>query len=126
MGYTEDIMQLFLISIIGLLPCLTIVILNIALVILAVKKSNSEINIMKLLTVLLVTVGFLTSYIPYILFAARQINTTMDYDQIAWAISFLSSMINPFIYWATNPTFKEFTKRKLLCRDNVVNQSNRS
>jgi hypothetical protein len=114
LGYTTEIVHYSIIGIVNVLPCLTLVSLNASLVIFAVKKANSDINSLNLLAVVSVTTAFLISIIPYFLYAMPMIETTQAYDEIAWAICFLSSSINPFIYLAVNPTFRTFTATKLL------------
>ena len=96
-------------------PSITLVILNLALVILAIKKSKQAINRLNLLVVILVTAAFLISILP-IFFNVIIAETSLEYNEISWSLSFISVWINPFIYLAVNPAFKEFTKKKLLFR----------
>jgi hypothetical protein len=113
MDHVQKMLNLTIIVIFSPLPCLTLVILNTAIVVFALKKSNSAINKKNLLVVVLVTVGFLLSMLPH--FADIALNFPIqEYNEMAWSVAFFSSWINPFIYFAANPTFKEFTVRKLL------------
>ena len=112
-GYeTKKIVGDAIISIFNGLPCFTLVALNSALVIFAVKKSHSAINKRNLLTVVLVTAAFLISVMPY--FLDFIIEVSEEYHEIAWCLTYLPTWINPFIYLAVNPSFKEFSKTKLL------------
>ena len=114
-GETREIIHFTIIGIFNALPCVTLVFLNTVLVIFAIIKSNSAINKRNLLTVILVTTGFLTSSLPYFIYQIPESGTQQQYDEIAWAICFSSSWINPFIYLLINPTFRVFAKKKLLC-----------
>ena len=112
-GYgTRRIVNNTIIIICSCLPCLSLVALNSALVVFAVKKSLSAINKRNLLTVILVTATFLISVMPYTLefFLVR----SAIHGEIAWCLTCLPIWINPFIYVAVNPCFKEFVKTKLL------------
>ena len=129
-GDTDKIINYTIICILNFLPCITLVSLNSALVGYAVKKSNSAVNKKNLLIVVLITIAFLLSVIPqYLVFLIdfRSPNYSMC-KEIAWSIAFLSSWINPFIYVAVNPTFRGFTKRKVLCckRSSFAQQNTRS
>ena len=129
-GDTNKIINYTIICILNFLPCITLVLLNSALVGYAVKKSNSAVNKKNFLIVVLVTIAFLLSVIPQFadfLISSSSSNHPM-YKEIAWSIAFLSSWINPLIYVAVNPTFRGFVKRKVLCckRSSSVQQNTRS
>ena len=113
-GDTREIIHFTIISILNALPCVTLVVLNTVLVIFAIIKSNSAINIKNLLAVVFVTTGFLISILPYFISVMPIIATRLAFDEVAWATCFLSSWINPFIYLVVNPAFRDFTKKKLL------------
>ena len=95
------------------LPCIMLVILNSALVIFANKSSNRAINRLNLLVVLLVTAAFFISTPPYFLTIVIY-DPSLEYKEIARLLSYISVWINPFIYFAVNPAYIEFTRKKLL------------
>ena len=117
-GYTKMI-DYALTVIFSALPCFTLMALNLALVIFAVKRSNSGINKSNLVIVFLMTATVLISIIPHfidIIFISINENSSVqwrEYSEIAWSLIYLSSLINPFIYFSINPSFREFTKKKL-------------
>ena len=115
-GSSRKIIIFGLFFIFGALPCITLVIINSALIIFALKKSNSAINKRKLLMVVMVTVIFLISFIPHFLdliLGNYMTDLPLEYSEIAVSVAFLSVWVNPFVYYAVNPSFKEFTKRRL-------------
>ena len=113
MTHVQKILNWGVILILNGLPCLTLVIMNTALVVVAVVKANSSVNKSNILTVILVTVGFLVSILPH--FSELILVKTAPSDdedvrkEITWSIAFLSTWINPFIYLAVNPSFRQFT-----------------
>ena len=101
-----------IIGIFNALPCISLVIINSGLLIVAVKRANSAINKKNLMTVILVTVVFFVSIMPH--FLSLMFDIPKLYDELAWSLAFLSTWVNPIIYVAVNPRFREFTKRKII------------
>ena len=99
-----------LLGIFNAIPCITLVVLNSALVIFALKKANTTTNKMNLLIVVLVTVAFLISTLPHFVSFFLN-NAPLEYNEIAWSLGYLSFWFNPIIYVAVNPAFREFTKK---------------
>ena len=104
-----------IICIFNALPCLTLIVINSSLITYALWKANSTVNMKNILTVIMVTGVFLTSILPYfvnyvLMFFWKQ---SLEFEEIAWSISYLSTWINPFIYLAVNPSFRKFTAGKL-------------
>ena len=91
-----------------IIPIFTLIAVNAALIIFAIKTANSSINKMNLLIVILVTVAFIISFLPTCVDDA-----IIDIEKygLAQCIAFLSSWTNPFIYLAVNPHFRSFTFR---------------
>jgi hypothetical protein len=89
-----------------LMASITMVILNSALVIFAVKRSKSAVNKKNILTVIIITVVFLISFVPSLVI----LWTEAEDGEIELSFIWLSSWTNPFIYLAVNPSFREFTK----------------
>ena len=101
------------------LPCLTLIILNTTLVVVALVKAKSTVNRTNIFMVVLVTVGFLLSSLPHFVDLVLE-NKTSDKDsddeifkEIAWCSTYFSTWINPFIYLAVNPSFRQFTSEKM-------------
>ena len=97
------------------LPCLTLIIINTTLVIFALVKARSTVNRTNILMVVLVTVGFLLSILPHFVdLVLENESSGKDSDdelfkEIAWCSTYSSTWINPFIYLAVNPSFRQFT-----------------
>ena len=94
------------------LPCLSLVIFNSSLVINALLKANLTVNKMNILAVILVTTGFLISFLPYFFFMVFD-RISDEADELSWSITYLSVWINPIIYLAVNPSFRRFTIERL-------------
>ena len=107
-------MAYLIIGSLNALPCVTLILINSALVIFAMKRSNSQINKTNILVVILVTVFFFVSSLP--LYVQLTLLLSPLYMEISWSLTYLSSWINPFIYCAVNPSFNTFTRMKLFCR----------
>ena len=97
------------------LPCITLIILNAALVVLAVKKSNSGVNKRNLLIVVFVTSLFSFSILPYFMLFIPPVAMKLppEYKEMSWSFLNLSTWTNPFIYFAVNPTFRKFVRDKV-------------
>ena len=110
-----------LVVILCALPVVFLIFINSALLIFAIKRSNSTVNKSNLLVVVLVTLGFLMSYMPEIL---SQTLLHLSFDrksgELGWAALFFSSWTNPLIYFFVNPTFRTFTISKVLCRESPL------
>ena len=105
------------------LPCLTLVLFNSSLVIYAVFKANISVNKMNILAVILVTIGFLVSFLPHYLYFGR---LSDEVDELSWSITYLSIWINPIIYLAVNPSFRTFAVKRLCLFRNRVRPLERS
>ena len=112
---SSSVIPFVMISTLSALPCLTLVIQNMALLVFAFRRSHTKINKMNLLTVICVTVMFLVSFLPEF-YSQISRTTSREYREIGWALSYLSSWTNPFIYILVNQAFRDFTKSSLLCR----------
>ena len=94
------------------IPSFTLILSNAVLVGYAISKTNTRINKLNILIVILVTACFLASFVPiFIVLTLRILGSPRD---IAWAATFLSSWTNPFIYITVNTRFRVYTKNKLL------------
>ena len=117
MTYSPLIPYLLVVVLCGL-PCVSLMLINSALLIFAMKRSNSSVNKSNLLVVVLVTLGFLMSYMPEILSQTLlHLNFDRKSEEMGWAALFFSSWTNPLIYFFVNPTFRTFTISKVLCRE---------
>ena len=96
-----------------ILPCLALVILNATLVGFAVRSVNRKVNRKNVLIVVLVTLTFVLTYTPFGVqyqIYGQSFHNAPPSLRIGLCLGFISSFSNPFIYMATNDTFKEFTK----------------
>ena len=113
MTHFQAVLNWGVILILNGLPCLTLVTINSTLVVVAVVKANSSVNKSNILTVVMVTVGFLLSVLPHfselILVKTASSSDEDVRKEITWSVAFLSTWINPFIYLAVNPSFRQFT-----------------
>ena len=118
LGKIKRIVNYFVVGICNGLPGVTLVILNVALVTFAMKKTNSAINKKNFLIVALVTYAFLLSFIPYFV---EQLNIFrhLGYAEMSYSLAYLSTWINPVIYFAVNPPFRNFTMKKLTVHNSV-------
>ena len=103
------------------IPSLTLIIFNSSLVVFAIQKSNNAINKKNLLIVVIVTAGFFISFIPELV-STHSPSYSAEYREFSFSLLWLSCWTNPFIYLAVNPSFREFTKKRLLCRRATVEQ----
>ena len=113
------------IIVLGGIPCLTLVMSNIALITIALRKSNSGVNKMNIVIVLLVTICFLLSALPQV-FILIIGNVDDAIKHMAWCLSMLSMWVNPYIYFATNNIFRKHTIRyvtQVLSRSSVFLRS---
>ena len=127
--YWHEILMFCVIGILNALPCVTMVMTNTTLIGVAVVKARSTINKTNILMIVLVTVGFLVSILPHYVVlsldhtASIRSRLEIPLKEIVWSLTFLSTWINPFIYLAVNPTFRDFTIKKLSRRSSVVGET---
>ena len=95
------------------LPCLSLIILNSALIIFAVKKSNTSLNKRNLVIVIIMVSTFLLSFLPYFLVYFSDFSS-LEIKEIVLAIPAMSAWNNPFIYFAVNRTFNTFVRKRLI------------
>ena len=112
MAQIEKLLVDVILIVVSALPCLSLIILNFALVILAVKKSNTSLNKQNLLIVIIMVSTFLLSHMPYSLVYLLD-SSTLESKEMAATISYLSSWNNPLIYFAVNRTFNTFVKGRI-------------
>ena len=112
----EFITNRLILGIFNALPCLTLIVINSSLVTYALWKANSTVNMKNILVVVLVTGAFLISILPHFVhhILLNFGKSSLEIEEIAWSISYLSTWINPFIYLAVNPSFREFTSLKII------------
>ena len=113
MGQAEQIIDYLIMFTIIVLPCVSLIIFNFALVILAVKNSNTSINKQNLLISILMIFTFLSSYLPYLLVYLLK-SKSLEAEEIAVVIPNLTVWNNPLIYFAVNRTFKTFVKERII------------
>ena len=99
-------------------PCFTLIITTTKLMVYALKNTNRPINKRNVLMAILVTASFLSSFLPFTIYAVahffpRTISDKLLEEMFEWAcaFSFLCSWSNPVIYVLTNKSFRDFTKR---------------
>ena len=103
-------------------PCLTLVITTTILLVYGIRKTNRPINKRNIFIVVIVTLTFLLSFLPYFVFISAE---SSPYDNLAhvlyndrvfestWSLTFLSTFSNPIIYVIMNQSFREFAKKKI-------------
>ena len=112
MGQTEKVLYELISIIFNALPCLSLIILNSALVILAVKKSNSSLNKRNFVIVIIMVSTFLLSFVPYLIVYLLE-SSTLESKEITAVIPYLSLWNNPLIYFAVNRNFNTFVKERI-------------
>ncbi|KAL5259056.1 hypothetical protein ACHWQZ_G009509 [Mnemiopsis leidyi] len=103
------------------MPCLVLCVVNSFLVGYALKKSNTSVNKMNIVIVVMVTVSFLLPMLPYYVYYMVAGGTWDSYPgtvRFVTFIMFISLWANPPIYILTNRSFRIFTTR--LFRGNAV------
>ena len=113
MEQTEKFLSDLILIICLALPCLSLIILNSALIIFAVKKSNTSLNKRNLVIVIVMVSTFLLSFVPYFFVHFLDL-ASLEISEMVAAIPFMSAWINPIIYFAVNPTFSTFVREKFI------------
>ena len=115
-SYLESILHWIIIGMLNALPCLALVILNTSLIVVAVAKAKSTLKKTNILTVVLVTLGFQLSILPHFVELILKFfnKDSLAREELAWSMSYISTWINPVIYFAVNPAFRAFTVKKVL------------
>ena len=114
----QYVLQWSILVVLNFLPCIMLIIINTTLVAVAVVKARSTINKTNILMVVLVTLAFLLSTLPHFIDLTLENYSSFSgsddelFKEIAWSSTYLSTWINPFIYLAVNPSFREFTVQK--------------
>ena len=111
----------------NLIPCFTLVITNTFLTVFALVKAKNKINKMNIVVVILVTVMFLLSVLPYFVYYAMAGDMWSDVGLVRFVTFavFLSSFSNPIVYLLTNQRFRNFTINfiKLRSKTGVLNSN---
>jgi hypothetical protein len=113
------------------IPCLAMVIITAVLLVYAARKTNRPINTKNILIVIIVTVIFLISFLPFFVFLVQDLTYRFENQtkqshafsehlhtmhEWTWSLMFLSSWANPAIYVIMNESFRGFTMGRLFCR----------
>ena len=108
----EMILSYFLI----VAPCVSLLVINTSLVILAVRSTNSKVNRKNVLIVFLVTLIFIVTFLPFfsihLIYSLRFLAASYRM-RVVTMVALVSTFSNPFIYLATNDVFRKFTKSTL-------------
>ena len=112
-------------------PCLSLVLTTTILLVYAIRKTNRPINKRNVAVVIAVTIIFLISFVPYLLYAAARLRSDVFKKQhldiifeCAWSFAFISTWSNPIIYWMTNRSFRNFANSKICCKKSTPDTSN--
>lgn len=94
-----------------ILPSVILMGTNIALIGIAMRKTQSVVNKRNIVVVLGVTLQFLLAFIPYTaVLSVRFYHPVPDWlVRGSFSLLYLSCWFNPFVYYLNNPRFKEFT-----------------
>ena len=95
--------------ILDIIPCVVLVIINSILIIYAIKKTKTTVNKGNLIIVITVTGSMLLSFVPVFVTMVIPRKVSWDVYELAWSVTFSSLWSNPVIYFAVNPTFRDFT-----------------
>ena len=119
-GTSRIVASVLTIALVGT-SCLALVITTTALLVYAIKKTNRPINKRNIFTVILVTVTFLLSFFPFLMYMAghrflQKFNTDSIYEW-AFSFTFFSSWSNPISYLLMNKNFKEFAKTRFFANN---------
>ena len=92
-------------------PCSALVIMNTALVYIALKRSNTSVNWANVSVVVFVTAVFIASILPHFVYFIENRQNWTDSVELRWTVAttLVSTFSNPVIYFLTNPTFRSFT-----------------
>lgn len=102
------------------LPCVTVIALNLTLIAFAAKMSNAGIKRTNIVIVIMVTASFLISVFPN--FITQIFSESQAFKEVSLVLLFTISAVNPFIYFALNPTFRKFSM-DFLCGKNPTAQT---
>jgi hypothetical protein len=94
-------------------PCAYLIAANLALIVVAARKSNTSVNKANVLIVVVTTGTFLVSVLPRFITYVVPRYLGRLYGDFAWYILFSISWVNPAIYLATNKNFRDFTLGRL-------------
>ena len=116
----EKFIKLSLHAMCNAIPCLTLIISTTILIVYAIRKTNRPINKWNISIVIIVTVSFLLSFLPYFLYGVQRFSSKNQQKgylsktfEWAWSFGFLSSWSNPIIYVAMNQKFRGFAANTL-------------
>ena len=92
-------------------PCSALVIMNTALVYIALKRSNTSVNWANVSIVVFVTAVFIASILPHFVYFIKNRQNWTDSVELRWTVAttLVSTFSNPVIYFLTNPSFRSFT-----------------
>ena len=97
-------------------PLIVLISVNAGLVCFAVRSTKRKVNRKNVLIVILVTLTFVATFTPFTVQYQKWGHSFHDAPvslRIGLFVGFISSFSNPFIYIATNETFRNFTKSSL-------------
>ena len=117
MEQTEKVFSDLILIICNALPCLMLIILNSALVIFAVKKSNTSLNKRNLVIVIVMVSTIVLAFVPYF-FVYLLESTTEESKEITNVIPYFSLWNNPLIYFVVNRNFNTFVKERMFFWNN--------
>ena len=94
-------------------PCSALVIMNTALVYIALKRSHTSVNWANVSIVVFVTAVFIASILPHFVYFIKNRQNWTDSVELRWTVAttLVSTFSNPVIYFLTNPSFRSFTIR---------------
>ena len=112
-GPFRYLLNMVMVTICNLIPCVSLLVVNLVLIMYAMKKSHRNVNKKNLLVVILVTVSLLASFVPvYAAIIFRSV-TGPEFEELTWSLAYWSSWSNPIIYLLVNPSFRKFTVRRI-------------
>ena len=101
--------------ILNVLMCFTMIVTTTILLVYAVSMTNRPVNKKNVFRVIVMCTTFIITFLPTALYFLHR-DLGFSFADIAWSIVYLSVWINPWIHFAMNKNFRQFTMNKLIYR----------
>ena len=112
----QPLIERFMLFTFIVFPLIVLIAVNASLVCFAVRSTKRKVNRKNVLIVILVTLTFVATFTPFTVQYQKWGHSFHDAPvslRLGLFVGFISSFSNPFIYIATNETFRNFTKSSL-------------
>ena len=112
----QPLIERFMLFTFIVFPLIVLIAVNASVVCFAVRSTKRKVNRKNVLIVILVTLTFVATFTPFTVQYQKWGHSFHDAPvslRLGLFVGFISSFSNPFIYIATNETFRNFTKSSL-------------